>query len=106
MWLNKKDILFYLVGELCYRLWLIYDKKELKKNNLECDIFSEEVKIAIELQVILYKLFKDEDEKTFWYYICGSCDAFPARKDWSCLRSELCLANRGCSLDAAEVENF
>ena len=32
-------------GELCYRLWLIYDKKQLEKNNLKCGILSEEVNI-------------------------------------------------------------
>ena len=36
-------IKYLFIGELCYRLWLIYDKKELKKNNLECGISSEEV---------------------------------------------------------------
>ena len=43
--------IFYFIGELCYRFWVIYDKKELKKNNLECDISSEEVNIAIKLKV-------------------------------------------------------
>lgn len=36
----------FCFGELCYRLWLIYDKKELKKNNLECGISSEEMKMG------------------------------------------------------------
>ena len=53
--LLKGYAIFYFIGELCYRLWLIYDKKELKKNNLEFDIYSEEVKIAIELQVTYLK---------------------------------------------------
>ena len=42
--------------ELCYRLWLIYDKKELKRNNLECDIFSKEVSKAIANKYSSFKL--------------------------------------------------
>ena len=42
--------------ELCYRLWLIYDKKELKRNNLDCDIFSKEVSKAIANKYSSFKL--------------------------------------------------
>ena len=33
------------IGEFCYRLWLIYDRKQLERNhvNEECGLFSEEV---------------------------------------------------------------